>query len=124
MLKKVGVSLLICVLCAGCFEKGEEKKTGYDQITLNTLLLNYVSNIEQEITLSHIEGNKTSFDGTYSLKEGILTNEEGVTLKTPIKSTKEDQIIFKIENYKVIYAELDFYTNKAIYENGRIKGND
>lgn len=121
MFKKIGVVLLACFFFTGCFENKEEKKTGYDQITLNTLLLNYVTNIEQEIALSHIEGNKNSFDGTYFLKEGLLTNEEGITLNTKIKSTKEDQVIFKIENYKVIYAELDFYTNKAIYENGKIK---
>ncbi len=121
MFRKIKVSILICLLCTGCFGKTEEKKTGYDQITLNTLLLSYVTNIEQEIALSHIEGNKSSFDGTYSLKNGVLTNEEGVTLNIHIKSTKEDQVVFKIQDYKVIYAELDFYTNKAIYENGRIK---
>ena len=121
MIQKVGMSLIICLLCAGCFSKQEEKKTGYDQMTLNTLLLNYVTNIEQEIALSHIEGNKTSYDGTYSLKDGVLTNETGVVLHTHIKSTDEEGVLFKIENYKVVYAQLGFYANKAIYENGKIK---
>ncbi len=122
MLKKIGVSILICFLCTGCFSKKEEDtKTGYDQVAINTLLLKYVNSIEQEIALAQIEGNGVSYDGTYFLKNGILTNENGVTLDVSIKSTKEDTVVFKIEDYKVTYAELTLYTSTAIYENGKLK---
>lgn len=122
MFQKIGVCFFICFLCTGCFSKREaDNKGGYDQVTTNTLLLNYVDTIEQEIAIAHMEGSKDSYDGTYHLKEGVLTNEEGVTLNISIKSTKEENVEFKIENYKVIYARLDLYTSTAIYEDGKLK---
>lgn len=122
MIQKVGISILICFLCTGCFTKKEGgNKTSYDKMTLNTLLLNYIDTIEQEIAIAHIEGEETPYNGTYHLKKGTLTNEEGVSLDIYIKSTDEKSVIFKIEDYKVIYAKLKLYTSIAIYENGEIR---
>lgn len=121
MFQKIGVGILLCFLCTGCFsKKEEEKETGYNQITVNTLLLNYIDAIEQEMALAKIDGEDVSYDGSYTLKEEKLTNEEGMTLETSIKTTKQESVLFKIQNAKVVYAKIQFYTHLAIYEEGEI----
>ncbi len=96
----------------------------YDKLAVNTLLLKYIDAIENEMVLSKIDGENIQYDGTYFMKDGILTSERNVSLKTKLKVTNEKNAIFKIKDYVVIYAKIELYTSIAIYEDGKIRNEE
>ncbi len=125
MLKKLGVLFFVCCLCTSCFsKKQEEGSMPYDKLAVNTLLLKYIDAIENEMVLSKIDGENIQYDGTYFMKDGILTSERNVSLKTKLKVTNEKNAIFKIKDYVVIYAKIELYTSIAIYEDGKIRNEE